>query len=143
MGRKNSKSRKQKQKRSVGKTLKGKLEITRSGMGFVIVEGLDGDVLIRPSDFNTALHGDTVRIRIKDGHGRRQQGVVEEVLQRKRNEFIGRLEMNKGFGFFIAEMDKPMPDIFIPLEKLNSAKDNDRVVVKILEWERGGKRPIG
>ena len=134
MGRKNSKKRKQKEKeRQPHGLLKGVLEITRSGMGFVIVEGMDADILIRPGDFNTALHGDKVSVSIKDARGgRRMQGEVRQVLNRKRTEFIGRLEMNKGFGFFIAEMDKPMPDIFIPLENLHGAKDNDRVVAKLV-----------
>lgn len=150
MGRRNSSKKKNdrhkhKQKSSHDKLLKGKLDITRSGMGFVTIEGMDTDILVRPSDFNTAMHGDIVRISLKGegGGGRRQQGVVKEVVTRKRTEFIGRLEMNKGFGFFIAEMDKPMPDIFIPEENLNGASDKDRVVVKIIEWEKGGKRPLG
>ncbi len=71
------------------------------------------------------------------------QGIVDEVLQRKRTEFIGHLEMNKNFAFFLAEMDRPMPDIFIPLSNMNNAKDKDRVVVRLLEWEKGGKRPLG
>ena len=147
MGRKNSKKKKDKQKpkQSLGKLLKGKLDVTRSGMGFVTIPDMEVDVLIRPSDFNTALHGDTVLVTIKEmrAQGRRMQGVVKEVLQRKRSEFIGRLEMNKGFGFFIAEMDKPMPDVFIPLHSLNGANDKDRVVVKITEWDNSGKRPVG
>ena len=50
------------------------------------------------------------------------QGVVKEVLVRKRTEFIGHLQMNKGFAFFVADMDKPMPDIFIPLQILMMQK---------------------
>lgn len=143
MGRKNSKKKKQRQKEYKAPTLKGVLDITRSGMGFVIVPDSETDILIRPGDFNTALHGDTVRVKLKSGAGRRLQGVVEDVLQRKRTEFVGHLEMNKGFAFFVAEMDKPMPDIFIPLENIKGAKNNDRVVVKLLSWEKDGRRPIG
>ena len=145
MGRKNSKKKKQKQKhrQAVSHSLKGVLDITRSGMGFVVVPENDIDVLIRPSDLNTALHGDTVRVRIKSGAGRRMQGVVTEVLQRKRTEFIGHLQMNKGFAFFVADMDKPMPDIYVPLSNINNASDNDRVVVRLLQWEMDGKRPVG
>ena len=92
MGRKNTKKKKdkQKQRQAPDKSLKGRLEVTRSGMGFVPVENMEVDILIRPSDFNTALHGDTVRVAIKEqrSHGRRMQGVVKEVLDRKRNEFI-------------------------------------------------------
>ncbi|HRG94266.1 MAG TPA: RNB domain-containing ribonuclease, partial [Chitinophagaceae bacterium] len=147
MGRKNSKKQKNRQKSSTGggKLLRGVLDITRSGTGFVTVEGLDTDVLIRPGDFNTALHGDKVMVAIRElkSGGRRMLGVIREVLERKRTEFIGKLQMNKGFAFFVAEMDKPMPDIFIPLDKINGAKDDDRVVVKLLQWEGGDKRPMG
>ena len=148
MGRKNSKTKKNKEKQrpsSSGKILKGKLDITRSGMGFVTIEGMDIDILVRPGDFNTALNGDTVSVVIKEmrSSGSRMQGIVKEVLQRKRTEFIGHLQMNKGFAFFIAEMDKPMPDIFIPLTGINNAKENDRVVVRLLQWENDGKRPVG
>jgi ribonuclease R len=146
MGRKNAKAKKQKQrqKQPSNKTIKGTIEITRSGIGFVIADGLDTDILVRQSDLNTALHGDTVRVKLKEERrGRRLQGVVDQVLTRKRTEFVGRLEMNKGFGFFIAEMDRPMPDVFIPVENINGANDKDRVVVRILEWEQGGKRPLG
>lgn len=150
MGRKNSKKparhkggKKIREKSFTAKTLKGVLDITRSGMGFVIVPDTETDILIRPADFNTALHGDTVRVRIKSDGGRRMQGVVDEVLLRKRTEFIGHLQMNKGFAFFVADMDKPMPDIFIPLSNINNAKDNDRVVVRLLQWDKEGKRPVG
>ena len=126
MGRKNTKKRKtkekQKQRQSPGKVLKGVLDITRSGIGFVAIEGMEVDILIRPSDFNTAMHGDTVSVAIKDmkSNGRRMQGVVKDVINRKRTEFIGHLQMNKGFAFFVADVDKPMPDIFIPLTNIKA-----------------------
>lgn len=145
MGRKNSKKKKEKPRSSQGRVLKGTLDITRSGMAFVTIEGMEIDIMIRPGDFNTALHGDTVQVTIKEmrSNGRRMQGVVKEVLHRKRTEFIGTLQMNKGFAFVISGNDKPMPDIFIPLPNINNAKDKDRVVVRLLQWENDGKRPVG
>jgi ribonuclease R len=147
MGRKNSKRKKQKekQKHTHARLLKGELEITRSGMGFVTIEDLETDILIRPGDFNTAMHGDKVLVAIKEhkSGGKRMQGIVKEVLVRKRTEFLGHLEMSKGFAFFIAEMDRPMPDIFIPLSNIGDASDKDKVVVRIIEWENNGKRPVG
>ncbi|TAL46349.1 MAG: RNB domain-containing ribonuclease, partial [Chitinophagaceae bacterium] len=152
MGRKNSKKKdkrklklKERSKHSQDKTVKGVLDVTRSGMGFVIVPDQEVDILIRPGDFNTALHGDTVKVKIKDGkeRGDRQRGIVTEVVNRKQTEFIGRLEMNKGFAFFVCEMNKPMPDVFIPPSGFNGAKDRDRVVVKITDWQKEGKRPVG
>src|SRR5688572_3587810 len=125
MGRKNSKKKKEKSKykfkQSRENLVKGILDISRSGTGFAIVENQPVDILIRRGDFNSALHGDTVLVKIKDGKEKtgRQRGVVTEVLKRKLTDFIGRLEMNKGFAFFVAEMDKPMPDIFIPPSGIN------------------------
>ncbi len=148
MGRKNSKKRKEEKRKPQSghnKVLKGTLDITRSGMGFVTIEGMEVDILIRPADFNTALHGDTVRVAVKEvkSGNRRMQGFVREVLNRKRTEFIGQLQMNKGFAFFVAETDKPMPDFYIPQESINGATENDRVVVKLVQWDTDGKRPVG
>lgn len=144
MGRKNSKKSEKKKSRHFDE-YKGVLEITRSGMGFVVVNGLETDILVKPNDFNTAMHGDTVRVQVDPYKtGKRMQGVVVDVLERKQMEFVGRLEMNKGFAFFVAEGNKKVPDIFIPQAGFHEAKDGDRVVVRIKEWEKDSKkRPVG
>lgn len=121
----------------------GTLDITRSGMGFVIVQGQENDIMVRPSDFNTALHGDTVRVLIKGDFKRgRQQGEVIDVLRRRQMEFPGHLQISNGFAFFVADVDKPMPDIFVPLDKIGKATENDLVVVRIVEWQKN-KKPVG
>lgn len=144
MGRKNSKKKKKSNGKSGGE-FKGILEVTRSGTGFVKVDGLDTDIMIRPSALRTALDGDlvTVAIRDKRNSGRRMQGEIREVIKRRRTEFIGRIQMGKGFAFFISDAEKPMPDIFIPQQQLLGAADEDRVVVRLLEWEDPDKRPQG
>ncbi len=122
----------------------GTLDVTRSGMGFVIVEGREQDILVRPSDFNTALHGDTVQVRVTSQPGRsgRALGEVTDVVQRKQLEFLGHIEISQSFAFFIPEMDKPMPDVYVPLSHLNGAANNDKVIVRITEWEKN-KKPQG
>ncbi len=144
MGKRHTPKKKQKHHGAdPGKTVKGRLDITRSGMGFVIVPEQETDVLIRPSDFNTAMHGDTVKVKIKNGFGRRMQGEIVEIIERKQTEFIGRIQMNKDFAFFVVDAEKPMPDIYIPLQSVNGAKDNDRVVARLVRWEKADKRPVG
>src|SRR5688572_10575893 len=144
MGRKDTKKKKSKSSGSGAGQYKGVLDITRSGMGYVVVENLEADILVRPNDFNTALHGDKVRVKVVNESGRsgRMQGIVTEVVERKQMEFIGRVEISKNFAFFIPEVEKPMPDIYIPLDLLNVATDKDRVLVKITEWEKN-KKPQG
>ena len=123
--------------------VKGVLEITRSGMGYVIVEGRDKDLLVRPHDFNRAMNGDTVRVKIKDTNGRRIEGVIAEVVDRKQAEFIGNIQVNENFAFFTPDSQKPLPDFYVSIKNLNGAKDKDRVVVKFLNWENGAKKPEG
>jgi ribonuclease R len=142
MGRKNEKKRKKsKHSHDHQNTVMGQLELTRSGMGYVIVEELHRDVLVRPNDLNCALNGDKVRVRITKtslGSGR-SEGVITQVIERKQTEFIGKLEVKRNFAFFIADSEKPMPDIFVPLTSIGEAKNNDRVVVRLLKWEKGQK----
>ncbi len=120
----------------------GTLDITRSGIGYVIVEGLEKDIFVRPQHFNQALNGDRVSVKI-NRHGRsgRMEGEIVQVLERKQSEFIGRIEINKNFAFFIPDKSKGTPDMYIPGDKINGAKNNDRVVVKITEWNK--KNPEG
>jgi ribonuclease R len=124
---------------------KGTLEITRSGVGFVVISGSESDVLVRPNDFNTALNGDTVRVKVtkeNETTGKRE-GKIVEVLTRKQSEFVGHIQLSANYAFFIPDTDKPMPDLFIPLENLNGAKNKERVVAKITKWESGEKKPVG
>src|SRR4026207_1003394 len=101
MGRKNAKKRKDKQKAPSAKMYKGTVDVTRSGVAYIIVENLQSDIMVRPTDLNTALHGDLVWVQItkgREGVGR-MQGEIVKIVNRKRKEFVGHLEMNKGFAF--------------------------------------------
>ena len=144
MGRKNNR-KKRKEYKPVITQYKGVFEITRSGMGFVVVQGLEKDVIIRPHDFNRAFHGDLVRVEITKGDIRigRLQGRITQVIERKQREFIGKIEVNRDFGFFLPDTDKPIPDFFIPMQSLNGAKDGQKVIARIVSWEEDDKRPKG
>lgn len=141
------KNRKVKQKHGSGNhaAIKGKLDITRSGMGYVVVDDKSGDILVRPGDFNTALNGDIVTVKIikENPKTHRKEGQVTEVLTRKQTEFIGTLQLSTNFAFFVANTDTPMPDLYIPLEKVNGAKNKDKVIVRLLKWNKGDKKPLG
>lgn len=130
-------------KKKPASLVKGVLDITRSGIGYVIAEGRDKDVLVRPNDFNKAMHGDIVRVKVKESNGRRTEGVIEDVVERKQIEFIGDIDVNENFAFFKADSQKPMPDFYISISNLNGAKNKDRVVVRFLKWEKGEKKPEG
>lgn len=126
-------------------TYKGVLEITRGGRGFVVVDGLDKDISIRPEKLGNALHGDEVRVEVPE-HGRkfgaRLEGVVTEVIRRKQTEFSGKIQVKQHFAFLVPDSDKMPVDIYVPLPLINDAKDGDHVMVRITEWT-GNKNPVG
>jgi len=132
-------------KSSQTEIVKGRLDISKSGMGFVIVEGNDQDIIVRPNDFNRAFHGDLVRVQVNTGGAKekRLEGKIVDIAERKQTEFIGNIQMSKNFAFFIPATEKPVPDFYIAADKLNGAKDNERVVVKLLSWDKSEKKPIG
>jgi ribonuclease R len=146
MGRKHSKKRKHDNQNNKTNGLVGKLDIAKSGMGFVIVDGMEEDIMVKPGLFNTALHGDTVEVQIQNIAGsmsRRVYGAITKIIKRKQTQFTGFINVEKHNGMFTADGDKPMPHLFVAHENLNGAKDGDRVTCKLIKWEQSGKRPEG
>ena len=123
--------------------LTGKLDITRSGIGYVIPEDGQKDIFIRPHDFNKAFDGDTVKVALSETNGKRAEGKVLSIVERKQTEFIGNISISETFGFFTPDSKKPMPDFYINTNNFNGAKNSDRVVVKLIAWEDGEKKPEG
>jgi ribonuclease R len=127
------------------KVLKGRLDISRSGMGFVIVEELQKDILVKPNDFGKAMHGDIVRVQIAKGGGlnRRVEGKIVDVAERKQTRFTGDIHISRDIAFFEPSGNKPIPDFFIPNDQLNGAGNGDRVIVKLVRWDANDRKPIG
>lgn len=135
-----------KRSRSTGTaTTKGTLEITRSGLAYVNTGESDGDVLVRPADYNKAFHGDLVRVRItRSGGGtRKREGRVEEVLHRKQTDFIGHLRHHAGKWYFLPDADKPLPHFEIPQPPQEDFDEEQKVLVRLLRWGKEDRRPIG
>ena len=122
----------------------GQIEITRSGMGYVTVTDMEKDIIVRPQHFNTALHGDKVEVEItKSGSGGRLEGMITKIIARKQTEFIGHISVQKNHTFFIPETDRPMPDLYIPADKINGAENGDKAVVRLIAWEKSKRVPEG
>lgn len=127
------------------KTYNGTVEITRSGMAFVIVEGQDKDVLVRQKNLNTALDGDEVAVDvIKQAKNQgRMEGVITAITKRKKTEFTGTLQVNKGFAFLVPDKGTFMPDIYIPANAVKDLKTGDKAVVKVVQWGEKTRKPVG
>ncbi len=128
-----------------GMAYTGKLELTRSGMGFVVVEGLAKDIMIKPQFLGNALDGDEVRVEVLKVASRngRMEGSVKQVLKRNRVEFTGVIEMSKHFAFLVPEKKELPFDIYVPEKLLNGAQQGDKAIVKVVEWSENKRNPVG
>jgi len=130
--------------KSKGGYITGKIEITQGGYGFVVSDEIEDDVFISKKNLNRALHNDTVKVYLYAKKKRfRIEGEVTEILERARDTFVGIMEIQFRTAFFIAD-SKQMPyDIFIPFEKLQDAKNGQKVIVRITDWPHKAKSPFG
>lgn len=121
---------------STGNTAEGTIDIIASGAGYVRlgVVGLD-DVYIGQRDIGTALHGDTVRIKLQSGRGFKQEGKVLEVLKRRRTEFVGTIHRREGRIILVADDQRVQRPFFIPPADINGAKEGDKAIVELGEWK--------
>ncbi|MDH6251608.1 ribonuclease R [Chryseobacterium sp. H1D6B] len=126
-------------------TLTGSIDFNQSGNAYVKVEGMPDDVFIHSKNVKDALQGDKVLIVTYQYKGKKLEGSVLEVLERKRTEFVGTFQVinHKDFGFVVCDKKSINTDIFIPKTKFNGAENGNKVVVKMTEWKPGDKNPQG
>ena len=121
----------------------GKIEKVISGAGYVICEALDTDVFISARNAGQTLGGDIVRISLTGNHnGKNPEGVVVSVIERVRKDFVGNLRIDGGNCFVTPDNSKVGTDFYIPKDKLNGAKNGDKVLVGILDWPKRAKSPF-
>ncbi|WP_209388648.1 ribonuclease R [Chryseobacterium sp. RR2-3-20] len=126
-------------------TLTGTIDFNQSGNAYVTVENLKDDIFIHSKNVKDALQGDKVLIVTYNFKGKKLEGSVLEVLERKRTEFVGTFQLvpHKEFGFVVCDKKTINTDIFIPKGKINGAENGNKVVVKMTEWKPGDKNPEG
>jgi ribonuclease R len=126
-----------------GGHITGTIELTRQGYGFLITEEKKEDVFIGPKYLRTALHGDTVKVRLfAVRKGARPEGEVVEIITRSRETFVGTIEVLPSFAFLVPD-NRNMPfDLFIPLQNLKGAKQGQKAVARITEWNPRSRNPV-
>lgn len=122
----------------------GKVDMTASGAAYVVCEGVNRDIYVSPRKVRNALHGDMVKISVAvNNRGGKLEGEVIEVLERAKSKFVGKLQVQRDFGFLIADDQRMNVDIFIGRDEMNGAQDGDKVIVEMTDWPERAKNPFG
>jgi ribonuclease R len=125
----------------------GQLQIVGEGdYGFVVLKGQNNktDVFIPGKNLGTAFDGDIVHIILMaKKHGKNIEGRIIDVVERNRNEIVGRLEKSKSFYFVVPDNKKIHRDIYVANDFLKNAKVGDKVVIGKIEWKSPDVNPEG
>lgn len=122
----------------------GVMDITSSGKGYVMVEDLDEDILIKNKNLNKSFDGDTVRVyQFRRRNNGKREGEVVEIIKRKRTEFVGIIELHDHFAFVRTTNYNMYTDIFVPKDRIKDAKNGQVVLVSMDDWPDKGESPYG
>jgi ribonuclease R len=129
--------------------VEGKLQVTRQGLGFVTVEGLEEEVFIPPGSLGTAAHGDTVEVSLfaqglkQKESGKRREGEVVRIIQRGRESIVGTLERRRST-FVVVPDDRKLPfEVLVAQDGGGGGKPGDKVVVRVDDWGTSRLSPEG
>lgn len=122
-------------------TFVGRLDYVNQRFGFVVLEQeADAeesrpDIWVDAENIGTAVDGDKVRVSvISGGKGRRVEGQITEVVERKRVDFVGKIQILPKYAFVVPDHKRMYQDIYIPQNKIGQAKNGDKVIVHITQW---------
>ncbi|MEG1963322.1 MAG: ribonuclease R [Clostridia bacterium] len=117
--------------------VQGVLRGNKRGFAFLIPDDKTvPDIFIPHSRLNTAMHGDTVTVKILRG----DEGEVVDVIKRGMTEIVGTYQKQGLVGFVIPDDFSYNSDLFIPPQYNKNIKNNTKVVAKIINYG-AGKNP--
>ncbi len=123
----------------------GRVDMANNKYAYIVSEQTEDDVRVFREHLNYAMDGDTVKVEVLPTYeGGRAEGIVVEIIERRREELVGIIQLSKNFGFVVPDFKKLYFDIFVGERGLNGANNGDKVLVKITEWpDKPGKNPTG
>ncbi len=122
----------------------GKVDIAGRGQGYIVVDDLEEDIYVSNKNLNKALNGDRVEVYVfKRKKGGKSEGEITKILERKRTEFVGTIQVQENFAFVDVSDYKMYTDIFVPKNKINGAKNGEKVLVEMEDWPENADSPFG
>lgn len=121
-------------------TLTGRVDLIKSGAGYVIIQGQDDDVFVPAKHLKTALNGDEVEIETFTHKNRRPEGRVIRVVKRNTTQIMGKLITYKKYGIVSSDTKKSKLDVYLKPKDFNNAVKGDKVLVTITDWGSEGDR---
>ncbi len=124
----------------------GLFRANEKGFGFIKIEGRDDEIYISKNHTKNALNGDTVLIEILESEkdsSHSAEGRIIKILTRDKDTVVGVFINSKNYGFVVPDDRKLGTDIFISKKNFGKARNDSKVLVKILKYPENGKNAEG
>ena len=117
----------------------------QKGFGFVKLEEREDEIYISKENSLNALNGDHVLIEITEEGNKIKsaEGKVVKILKHEKDTIVGTFQYNKNFGFVVPDDKNFGTDIFISKKNFGKARNNHKVLVKIIKYPEKGKKAEG
>ena len=119
----------------------------QKGFGFVKLEDQEEEIYISKENSLNALNGDTVSIQIinepNKEENKKEEGKIVKIIRHEKDTVVGTFQKSRNFGFVVPDDKNFGTDIFISKSNWGKARNNHKVLVKILEYPKKGKNAEG
>ena len=124
--------------------VRGRVIAHPDGYGFLVPEAGGDDLYLHSRQMRTLLHGDKAVVRVSgvDRRGR-LEGAVISVFERANQFIVGRLFIESGVAYVVADNKRITQDILIPDNAIGGAASGQIVKVEIVEQPTFKRQPIG
>ncbi|MGB5397866.1 MAG: RNB domain-containing ribonuclease, partial [Gammaproteobacteria bacterium] len=124
--------------------IRGRVIAHPDGFGFLVPDEAGDDLFLSGKQMRSLLHGDRAVVQVAgiDRRGRRE-GAVVEALERANHILVGRLFIEKGVAYVVADNKRITQDILVPGDGLGDAKGGQMVKVEIVQQPNARVQPIG
>ena len=130
--------------KSRGNVATGTFVRRSNGKNSVILDQEGEAIFVAERNSMHALNGDRVQVHISaQRRGFEPEAEVIEIIEKKKQVFIGTLQVEKYFAHLITDSKYLATDILIPLDKLKGGKQGDKAVAKIIDWPDDANSPVG
>jgi ribonuclease R len=114
-----------------GAIVEGTVSANRAGYGFLRVEGASESVFLPPPQMRGVMHGDRLRVKVARDASDRWSGVIEQVLSRGVNAFLGTLEV-QGRSAWVNGADRRLQlRCAVAPQDLHGARHGDWVIARV------------
>ncbi len=114
----------------------GTLDLSGKGVGYIICEDFEEDLIVASNQFHKAFSGDTVRFYVYPARGKkRKEAKILDVVSRKRTQFVGTLQKKNGTSFVRVSPKITSVDFYIDAEPKMKTQDGDRVLISFTSWK--------